>query len=157
MYFEPGKYIAAESGYLIVQVNTLKDNRGRLIAGTNSGFPQLIRPMFYDAYHHITVLNPNGNPKQGSEEVVDIVGPLCENSDKFAKQRVLPRSEVGDILVQHDTGAHCLAMSGNYNGWLRPQELLLHSDGSVELIRRTETVDDLFITLNFKPKILNRI
>ncbi|MEE8419576.1 MAG: hypothetical protein V3S02_05630 [Dehalococcoidales bacterium] len=87
---------------------------------------------------------------------MDVVGPLCENNDKFAKQRPLPPTEVGDIMVQHDTGAHCLAMAGNYNGWLRPKELLLHSDGSVELIRRAETIDDLFATLNYEPEILKR-
>jgi diaminopimelate decarboxylase len=87
---------------------------------------------------------------------VDVVGPLCENNDKFARQRLLPRTAVGDIFVQHDTGAHSLAMAGNYNGWLRPQELLLHTDGSVELIRRAETLQDLFATLSFEPKYLRR-
>jgi len=67
----------------------------------------------------------------GADEVVDVVGPLCENSDKFAKQRTLPKAQIGDIMVQHDTGAHSPAMEGNYNGWLRPQELLLHADGSI--------------------------
>jgi diaminopimelate decarboxylase len=85
---------------------------------------------------------------------MDVVGPLCENNDKFARQRLLPETEVGDIFVQHDTGAHSFAMTGNYNGWLRPRELLLHSDDSVELIRRAETLDDLFNTLNFAPKVL---
>jgi diaminopimelate decarboxylase len=112
------------------------------------------RPAIYDAYHHISVLDPGGKPRHGGEEVVDVVGPLCENNDKFAKQRLLPNVEVGDILVQHDTGAHSPAMGGNYNGWTRPQELLLHADGSVELIRRAETIDDLLATFNFEPKIL---
>ena len=89
-----------------------------------------------------------------SEEIVDVVGPLCENNDKFARQRLLPKTEVGDIMVQHDTGAHSPAMTGNYNGWLRPQQLLLCQDGSVEMIKRGETLDDLFATFNFKPKIL---
>ena len=115
------------------------------------------RPAIYEsAYHHITILDPQGRPRQGNEEVVDVVGPLCENSDKFAKQRTLPRAQVGDIMVQHDTGAHAPAMTGNYNGWLRPQELLLHTDSSVELIRRAETYDDLFATLKFKSKVLKR-
>ena len=113
------------------------------------------RPAIYEsAYHHITILDPKGKPRQGNEEVVDVVGPLCENSDKFAKQRTLPRADIGDIMVQHDTGAHSPAMEGNYNGWLRPQELLLHIDGSVELIRRAETYDDLFARLKFKKKVL---
>jgi diaminopimelate decarboxylase len=85
---------------------------------------------------------------------VDVVGPLCENNDKFAKQRLLPKAKVGDIMVQHDTGAHSPAMGGNYNGWLRPQELLLQANGSVKLIRRAETLDDLFATYKFKAKKL---
>ena len=79
------------------------------------------------------------------------MGPLCENNDKFAVRRSLPVTAVGDIMVQHDTGAHAPAMEGNYNGWLRPQELLLRRDGTVELIRRVETLDDLFKTLKFEP------
>jgi diaminopimelate decarboxylase len=79
---------------------------------------------------------------------------LCENNDKFAKQRLLPKTVPGDIMVQHDTGAHSPAMGGNYNGWLRPQELLLRQDRSVELIRRAETTNDLFATLAFTPKSL---
>jgi diaminopimelate decarboxylase len=113
------------------------------------------RPAFYEtAYHHVTILDPAGQPRRGNEEVVDVVGPLCENNDKFARQRLLPRTMVGDIFVQHDTGAHSLAMAGNYNGWLRPQELLLRTDGTVELIRRAETLQDLFTTLSFEPKYL---
>jgi diaminopimelate decarboxylase len=123
-------------------------------AATMSANP---RPAIYEsAYHHITILDPAGKPRQGGEEVVDVVGPLCENSDKFAKQRLLPKTVVGDIMVQHDTGAHSPAMGGNYNGWLRPQQLLLRDDGKVELIRRAETIDDLFATLKFKPKVLKK-
>jgi diaminopimelate decarboxylase len=121
-------------------------------ASTMSANP---RPAIYEtAYHHITILDPSGRPKMGKEETVDVVGPLCENSDKFARQRRLPKAEVGDILVQHDTGAHSPAMGGNYNGWLRPQQLLLRADGSVELIKRAETIEDLFATLNFEPKVI---
>jgi diaminopimelate decarboxylase len=113
------------------------------------------RPAFYEtAYHHVTILDPAGQPRRGGEEMVDVVGPLCENNDKFARQRRLPKTSVGDIFVQHDTGAHSLAMAGNYNGWLRPQVLLLRKDGSVELIKRAETLDDLFATFNFDPKVL---
>jgi diaminopimelate decarboxylase len=114
------------------------------------------RPAIYSsAYHHVTILDSDGTPKSGGEELVDVVGPLCENSDKFARQVLLPETGPGDIMVQHDTGAHCYAMAGNYNGWLRPKELLLRTDGSVELIRRAETVDDLFKTLNYEPDILS--
>jgi diaminopimelate decarboxylase len=82
-----------------------------------------------------------------------VVGSLCENNDKFAIQRELPRISDGDLLVIHDTGAHGQSMGFNYNGKLRPQELLLHPDGKVELIRRAETVDDYFATLNFSPDV----
>jgi len=85
--------------------------------------------------------------------VVDVVGPLCENSDKFAKQRLLPKTVEGDIMVQHDT-ARTPRPWGEIITLLRPQQLLLRTDGSVELIRRGETIEDLFATLNFKPKVL---
>jgi diaminopimelate decarboxylase len=85
---------------------------------------------------------------------VDVVGSLCENNDKFAIQRELPPIADGDLLVIHDTGAHGHAMGFNYNGKLRPKELLLRRDGAVELIRREETVEDHFATLKFKPNVL---
>ena len=85
---------------------------------------------------------------------VDVVGSLCENNDKFAINRRFPKIDTGDILVIHDTGAHGHAMGFNYNGHLRPKELLLKTDGSVELIRRAETMDDYFNTLNFEPRTL---
>ena len=95
MYFEPGKYVVAESGYLLVHVNTIKDNRGRLIAGTNSGFPQLIRPMFYEAYHHIVnVSNP-----AGEEGTYDVCGNICETGDTFCTDRPLAEIREGDVLA----------------------------------------------------------
>ncbi|MEW8458786.1 MAG: hypothetical protein AB2653_00610, partial [Candidatus Thiodiazotropha endolucinida] len=87
---------------------------------------------------------------QGEQETVDVVGSLCENNDKFAVQRPLPAIQDGDILIIHDAGAHGHAMGFNYNGKTRPKELLLRSDGSVDLIRREETIDDIFTTLNFE-------
>jgi diaminopimelate decarboxylase len=101
----------------------------------------------YDAYHHITVLGKESAP---STEVYDIVGSLCENNDKFAKRRQLPAIEMGDLLVIHDAGAHGHSMGFNYNGKLRSAELLLRPDRSVVEIRRAETYDDLFATLNLK-------
>ena len=155
MFMECGRYITGPHGVLVaIVINRMSKYREYVgvDAATMSANP---RPAIYEkAYHHITILDPAGKPKHGGEETVDVVGPLCENSDKFAKQRLLPKTEVGDIMVQHDTGAHAPAMGGNYNGWLRPQQLLLRTDGSVELIRRTETMDDLFATLNFEPKVL---
>ena len=100
----------------------------------------------YDAYHHISVLGKEGRPH---DHTYDVTGSLCENNDKFAVDRRLPEIEVGDIVVIHDTGAHGHAMGFNYNGKLRSAELLLKPDGSVELIRRAETLDDYFATLDF--------
>ena len=106
-----------------------------------------MRPLLYGAYHHITVL---GKESQPCNHVYDVVGSLCENNDKLAIQRKLPEIEVGDILVQHDTGAHGFAMGFNYNGKLRSAELLLRPNREAVQIRRAETVDDYFSTLDFK-------
>ena len=157
LFMECGRFITGPHGVLVATVTNRMSKYREYVgvdATTMSANP---RPAIYEkAYHHITILDPAGKPKHGGEEIVDVVGPLCENSDKFAKQRPLPKTEIGDIMVQHDTGAHAPAMGGNYNGWLRPQQLLLRTDGTVELIRRAETIDDLFATLKFEPKILNK-
>jgi len=158
LFMECGRFITGPHGVLVASIINRMSKYREYIGINASTLSANPRPAFYEtAYHHITILSPDGRPKHGDEEVVDVVGPLCENNDKFAKQRLLPRAEVGDIMVQHDTGAHCLAMSGNYNGWLRPPELLLHPDRTVELIRREETMDDLFNTLNFEPKRLHDV
>lgn len=157
LYMECGRFTTGPHGVLVASVINRMSKYREYVGINASTLSANPRPAFYQtAYHHITILSPDGKPKSGNEEVVDVVGPLCENNDKFAKQRLLPGVKEGDILVQHDTGAHCLAMSGNYNGWLRPQELLLRPDGTVELVRKAETMDDLFVTLNIKPKILKR-
>jgi diaminopimelate decarboxylase len=157
LFMECGRFVTGPHGALVAKVTNRMSKYREYVgvdAATMSANP---RPAIYEsAYHHITILDPAGKPKHGGEEVVDVVGPLCENSDKFAKQRLLPKTVVGDIMVQHDTGAHAPAMGGNYNGWLRPQQLLLRTDGTVELIRRAETIDDLFATLNFQPKVLKK-
>ena len=156
LFMECGRYVTGPHGVLVATVTNRMSKYGEYVgvdAATMSANP---RPAIYGAYHHITILDPQGKPKHGGEEVVDVVGPLCENSDKFAKQRLLPKTAVGDIMVQHDTGAHAPAMGGNYNGWLRPQQLLLRTDGTVALIRRGETTDDLFATLKFKPKVMKK-
>ena len=155
LFMECGRFTTGPHGVLVASVINRMSKYREYIGINASTLSANPRPAFYQtAYHHITILGPDGKPKYGDEELVDVVGPLCENNDKFAKQRLLPRAEVGDILVQHDTGAHCLAMSGNYNGWLRPQELFLHPDGTAELIRRAETMDDLFNTLKYEPKTM---
>ena len=111
----------------------------------------LMRPGMYNAYHHIHI-----HEKEASHLLskVDVMGALCENIDKFAVQRELPNTIEGDILVIHDTGAHGHAMGFNYNGHLRPKELLLRENSSIELIRRAETMEDYFSTLTFEPKSL---
>jgi diaminopimelate decarboxylase len=156
LFMECGRFVTGPHGVLVATVTNRMSKYREYVgvdAATMSANP---RPAIYGAYHHITILDPSGKPKHGGEEIVDVVGPLCENSDKFAKQRLLPETVEGDIMVQHDTGAHSPAMGGNYNGWLRPQQLLLRTDGTVELIRRAETIDDLFATLNFHPKVLKK-
>ncbi len=155
LFLESGRFMTGPHGALVAAVINRMSKYREYIGVDTSTMSANPRPAIYEsAYHHITILDPKGKPREGNEEVVDVVGPLCENSDKFAKQRTLPRAQVGDIMVQHDTGAHAPAMTGNYNGWLRPQELFLHVDGSVELIRRAETYDDLFARLKFKKKVL---
>ena len=112
----------------------------------SSDLANLMRPALYGAYHHITVMGKENAP---CDYMYDISGSLCENNDKFAVDRKLPKIEIGDIIVIHDTGAHGHAMGFNYNGKLRSSELLLKQDGSVEMIRRAETLEDLFATLKF--------
>ena len=144
LFMECGRYITGPYGYLITRAIHSKDIFRRYI-GVDATMANLMRPGMYDAYHHITVLGKEAAP---NTEVYDIVGSLCENNDKFAKQRLLPQIELGDLLVIHDTGAHGHSMGFNYNGKLRSAELLLRPDGSVVEIRRAETFDDLFATLD---------
>lgn len=154
LFMECGRYATGPHGVLVASVINGMSKYREYVGVDVSTMSANPRPAIYEAYHHITILSPDGKPKTGNEVTVDVVGPLCENNDKFARQRLLPKTAPGDIMVQHDTGAHCYAMSGNYNGWLRPKELLLRKDGSVELIRRAETMDDLFATLQFESNIL---
>ena len=106
----------------------------------------LMRPAMYGAYHHITV---SGKEDAVCDHKYDITGSLCENNDKFAIDRMLPKIDIGDYIVIHDTGAHGHSMGYNYNGKLRSAELLLQTDGSVRMIRRAETPEDYFATLCF--------
>lgn len=146
LYMESGRYMTGPHGVLVTTAINRKEIY-RTYIGVDACMSALMRPGIYGAYHHITVLNKNNG---ADDQIVDVVGSLCENNDKFAIQRPLPPITDGDILCLHDTGAHGLAMGFNYNGKLRPKELLLKSDGSVELIRREETIDDYFSTLNFE-------
>ena len=146
---ESGRYITGPHGALVVSAINRKDIY-RTYIGVDACMSALMRPAMYDAYHHIEVLGKHGS---NVSETVDVVGSLCENNDKFAIQRELPVIEDGDLLIIHDTGAHGQAMGFNYNGKLRPQELLLREDGSVELIRRAETNEDYFATLDFERNV----
>lgn len=148
LFIESGRYITGPHGVLITRAINRKEIY-RTYVGVDACMSSLMRPGMYDAYHHITVPGKSGN-----EEIVDVAGSLCENNDKFAKQRSLPGIQDGDLLCIHDTGAHGHAMGFNYNGRLRPQELLLRADGSVELIRRAETLDDHLATLKFENMAL---
>jgi diaminopimelate decarboxylase len=150
LFTESGRYMTGPHGVLVTRAINSKDIYRKYI-GVDACMSSLMRPGMYGAYHHITV--PGKNASQNTT-VVDVVGSLCENNDKFAVQRALPEIEDGDILCIHDTGAHGHAMGFNYNGRLRPKELLLKTDGSVELVRRAETIEDHFATLHFEPKRL---
>lgn len=149
-YMESGRFMTGPHGVLVTTAINRKDIY-RTYVGVDASMSCLMRPGMYGAYHHIDVLGKNG---AAGTEIVDVVGSLCENNDKFAVQRRLPKIEDGDILIIQDTGAHGSAMGFNYNGSLRPKELLLTVDGKVELIRRAEQVEDYFATLDFEPDLL---
>ena len=141
---ECGRMVTGPYGYLVTKVLHRK-NTYKTFVGLDASMANLMRPAFYGAYHHITVMDSEGSPL----EVCDVTGSLCENNDKFAIDRTIPRTKPGDILVIHDTGAHGSAMGFNYNGKLRSAELLLRENGEVTQIRRAETVEDYFATIDF--------
>ena len=143
IFTELGRFLLAPNGHLVTTAVHEKHIYKEYI-GVDACAANLMRPAMYGAYHHITVLGKEDAP---CDHVYDVVGSLCENSDKFAIDRPLPKIEMGDILVIHDTGAHGFSMGYNYNGKLRSAELLLREDGSVDLIRRAETPEDYFATL----------
>jgi diaminopimelate decarboxylase len=143
--FECGRMITGPYGYLVSKVRHVTEKYKKYV-GLDSSMANLMRPALYGAYHHITVV---GKENQEATETYDVTGSLCENNDKFAIDRNLPVIEPGDVVVIHDTGAHGHAMGFNYNAKLRSAEYLLQADGSVRMIRRAETMDDLFATLNF--------
>ena len=145
LFMECGRCITGPYGYLVARVRHIKDTY-RLYAGLDACMSNLMRPALYGAYHEIVV---PGKENSGDTTVYDVTGSLCENNDKFAIQRVLPVLERGDLVVICDAGAHGHAMGFQYNGKLRSAELLLESDGSVREIRRAETLDDYFATLDF--------
>ena len=143
--FECGRAITGPYGFLVAKAIHYK-HIYRDYIGVDACMADLMRPGMYGAYHHITVL---GKEEVAKDHVYDVTGSLCENCDKFAIQRELPEIEMGDLIVIHDTGAHGHSMGYNYNGRLRHQEILVHEDGSVQQIRRNETLLDLFSTIDF--------
>jgi len=142
LLFEPGKYLVAECGYLLTQVNTLKRNRARMIAGCDSGFPQLIRPVLYGAYHRVFNLS---NP-DGAEKCYDVCGNICETGDRFAEQRMLPEIREYDILAIANAGAYCYSMGGVYNLRTMPAEVVV-SQGEVTHFRKRMSDEELVAEL----------
>ena len=145
IYTELGRFMLGPYGCLVTTAIHEKHTYKEYI-GVDACAANLMRPAMYGAYHHITVM---GKERRPQDHMYDIVGSLCENNDKFAIDRMMPRIDIGDLLVIHDTGAHGFSMGYNYNGKLRSAEVLLKEDGSTELIRRAETMDDYFATMIF--------
>lgn len=147
IFTELGRYMLAPHGCLVAKVLHEKHIWKEYI-GLDACAANLMRPAMYGAYHHITVLGKENEP---CDHKYDVTGGLCENNDKFAIDRYLPKIDIGDYVVIHDTGAHGFSMGYNYNGKLRSAELLLKEDGSVQMIRRAETPEDYFATLDLTP------
>jgi len=138
--FEPGKFLVSESGTFLCKVNVIKQTTATVFAGVNSGFNHFIRPMLYDAYHHITNIS---NP-EGQDRIYTVVGYICE-TDTFAWDRRISEINEGDILAFHNAGAYLYSMSSNYNSRLKPAEMLV-KDGKAHLIGRRQTLDDILAT-----------
>ncbi len=145
LLFESGRAITGPYGYLVTKVRHIKKTY-KQFAGLDACMVNLMRPAMYGAYHHITVLGKESEP---ATHKYDVTGSLCENNDKFAIDRMLPELKPDDIIVIYDAGAHGHAMGFNYNGKLKSAELLLRENGDVAQIRRAETVEDYFATLDF--------
>lgn len=145
IYTELGRFMLGPYGCLVAKAVHEKHIHKEYI-GLDACAVNLMRPAMYGAYHHITVMGKEDEP---CDHMYDITGSLCENNDKFAIDRMLPKIDIGDFLVIHDTGAHGFAMGYSYNGKLKSAELLLKEDGSVQMIRRAETPEDYFATFDF--------
>jgi len=159
LFMESGRYMTGPHGVLVTTAINRMSKYFELV-GVDACMSALMRPAVYGAYHQVTVLDGNGQPKDAlSNTPLSIVGSLCENWDQFVNQhsanaRLLPDIQEGDLVIIHDTGAHGHAMGFQYNGRLRPKELLLCQDGRVVLIRREENIADYLGTLVFEPKVL---
>ena len=137
VWFEPGKYLVSEAGYFVVKANVIKQTPATVFVGVNSGFNHLIRPMMYDAYHHIeNISNPEGVPR-----IYTVVGNICE-TDTFAWDRTLPEVREGDLLVMMNAGAYGFEMASNFNARLKPAEVLV-KEGKYQLIRKRDELENL--------------
>ena len=153
IYTELGRFMMGPYGCLVTTAIHEKHTHKEYI-GVDACAVNLMRPAMYGAYHHITVMGKENEP---CDHLYDVTGSLCENNDKFAIDRYLPRIDMGDILVIHDTGAHGFSMGYNYNGKLKSAEILLKEDGSYQLIRRAETPEDYFSTFNCFPELHKKL
>lgn len=142
IFTELGRFMLASHGHLVTKVLHRKETYKKYV-GVDASAVNLLRPAMYGSYHHIT----NLSHPDAILETVDVVGSLCENNDKFAKERQIPNAGIGDILVIHDTGAHRFSMGYQYNGRLRSAEILLKENGDYRLIRRAEPPEDYFATI----------
>ncbi|MCH5325194.1 MAG: diaminopimelate decarboxylase [Eubacterium sp.] len=148
IYTELGRFMLAPFGHLVATAIREKHIHKEYI-GLDACAANLMRPAIYGAYHHITVAGKENEP---ADHMYDVTGGLCENNDKFAIDRMLPKIDIGDLIIIHDTGAHGFSMGYNYNGKLRSAEILLKADGSYQLIRRAETPNDYFATFDFSDE-----
>lgn len=143
LYTELGRYVTGPHGYLVTRATHIK-NIYKTYLGVDACASNLLRPALYGAYHHITVC---GKRDAACDTLYDVTGALCENNDKFAVDRMLPKIDIGDLLIIHDAGAHAFSMGYQYNGRLRSSEILYSEDGEYRMIRRAETPEDYFATL----------
>ena len=151
LMFEPGKFLVSEAGTFLVRTNVVKTTPATVFAGVDSGLNHFIRPMFYDAYHHITNLsNPQGKPR-----IYTVVGYICE-TDTFGINRQLSEVREGDILAMANAGAYCFMMSSNYNSRFRPAEVMI-LNGEAHLIRRRENMEDLLSTQVQIPELVEAV
>lgn len=148
IYFEPGRYIPCEAGFLLGNVTAIKNENGINWIGTNLGMNQLVRPSMYDSYHEVSMLND-----QIFDIVVNVCGNVCESGDIMAKERKIKVPAIGDTIAVHNAGAYGYSMASNYTGRLRPAEVMLYPNGNIELIRKRETVDYLTRNIVYKQKV----
>jgi len=145
---EPGRYIVAESGILLGNVYTKKNNYSKIYIGTDLGFNVLIRPAMYESHHEIEIYRDGKLVKDDKTEIANVVGNICETGDILAKEREIPVVQEGDVIGAMDAGAYGYSMASNYNNRLRPAEVLITKDGNTKIIRNRDTLEDLI--RNFK-------